>query len=70
MWNDGETADKVIEIPTFHAGDASYPLYFRLKLSAQTTGEHEGCATPALPELKVIISLEEESQEEKTHGLR
>ncbi len=60
VWSDGETADKVIEIPTFHAGDASYPLYFRLKLSAQTTGEHEGCATPELPEAEVVIGLMDE----------
>ncbi len=59
VWNDGETADKVIEIPTFHVGGAAYPRTLRLKLSAMTTGEYEGCATPVLPDPKVIVGLRE-----------
>ena len=59
VWEDGDTADKTLEIPTFHVAGATYPRTFRLKLSAMTTGDYEGCATPELPAAKVIVSLTE-----------
>ena len=70
VWEDGDDSDRIIEIPTYLVRGVIYPRTFRLKLSALTTGEFADCATPVLPEPKVIISLEEESQVEKTHGLR
>ncbi len=54
------SADKVVEIPTFHVGGVTYPRTLRLKLSALTTGDYEGCATPELPAPKVIVGLREE----------
>ena len=51
---------KVLEIQTFHVDGVAYPRTFRLKLSAQTTGDYEDCATPELPEAKVIIGLMDE----------
>ena len=59
VWEDGDAADKTLEIPTFHVAGATYPRTFRLKLSAMTTGDYEGCATPELPAAKVIVSLTE-----------
>ena len=60
VWEDGDDDDKVVEIPTFHVGGVAYPRTLRLKLSAMTTGEYEGCAAPELPEPKVIVELREE----------
>ena len=60
VWNDGDTADRVLEIPTAHVPGATYPRTFRLKLSAQTTGGYESCATPEIPNSKVIVGLIEE----------
>ena len=58
-WDDGETGDQVLEIPTFHVGGVAYPRTFRLKLSAQTTGDYADCVTPDLVEPKVVIGLME-----------
>ena len=60
VWEDGETEDKTLEIPTFLVGGVTYPRTFRLKLSAMMTGDYEGCTAPELPEPKVIIGLLEE----------
>ena len=60
VWEDGETEDKVLEIPTFRASRVSYPRTFRLKFSAMTTGDYEDCLVPALPNPKVIVSLDKE----------
>ena len=70
VWEDGDDSDRIIEIPTYLVRGVIYPRTFRLKLSAMTTGDYADCVAPELPEPKVIISLEEESQVEKTHGLR
>ena len=56
-WKDGETGDQVIEIPTAHVDGVPYPRTFRLKFTAQTTGDYVDCATPELPNSKVIFSL-------------
>ncbi len=57
VWEEGETDDKVLEIPTLLVEGEDYPRTFRLKLSAQTTGDYADCETPVLPEPKVIVGL-------------
>ena len=59
VWEDGEDGDKTMEIPTAIVDGVDYPRTFRLKLSALTTGDYEGCETPELPEPKVVIGLME-----------
>ena len=59
-WEDGEEGDQVIEIPTALVDGTAYPLTFRLKFSAQTTGDYEGCVEPELPETKNVIELRSE----------
>ena len=59
VWGNGDTEDRVLEIPTVYVPGASYPLMFRLKLSAQTTGDYADCAVPELPDPKVIVELRE-----------
>ena len=60
VWKDGDTADRVLEIPTFHVDGATYPRSFRVKLSAQTTGDYANCETPDIFNPKVVIGLVEE----------
>ena len=60
VWEDSDVADRVLEIPTFHVDGATYPRTFRLKLSAQMTGDYANCATPELQEPKRIIELRAE----------
>ena len=60
VWEDGDVADKVLEIPTAHVLGAAYPRTFRLKLSAQTTGDYANCTVPDIPAPKVIVGLMEE----------
>ena len=59
-WKDGEEGDKTVDIPTALVGGTAYPLTFRLKFSAQTTGDYEGCVEPELPEPKNVIELRKE----------
>ena len=56
-WKDGETGDQVLDIPTALVDGVAYPRTFRLKFSAQTTGDYEGCVEPELPEPKNVIEL-------------
>ena len=57
-WGHGDASDRVVEIPTVAGWWDGGPKTFRLKLSAMTTGEYEGCATPALESGgKVIASI-------------
>ena len=59
-WKDGETEDRVVEIPTALVDGTDYPLTFRLKFTAQTTGDYEDCVEPELPEPKNVIELRRE----------
>ena len=59
-WGDGETEDRVVEIPTALVDGTDYPLTFRLKFTAQTTGDYEDCVEPELPEPKNVIELRRE----------
>ena len=57
-WEDGDATDREVEIPTYAAWWDGEPRTFRLKLSVQTTGDYEGCVTPALASGgKVIASI-------------
>lgn len=59
VWEDGDNADKVVEIPTAHVDGAPYPLDFCLELTVQTSGDYADCATPELPEAKIVLGLME-----------
>ena len=56
-WKDGETGDQVVDVPTALVDGVTYPRTFRLKFTAQTTGDYAGCAAPEIPDPKVTVSL-------------
>ena len=60
VWGNGEDGERVVEIPTALVDGTAYPLTFRLKLSAQKTGDYEDCVEPDLPEAKNVIELRKE----------
>ena len=59
VWEDGVSGDQTLEIPTVLVPGGDYPRTFRVKLSAQTTGDYADCETPELPDPKVVIGLME-----------
>ena len=60
VWEHGDASDRTVEVPTVAGWWTGDPKTFRLKLSAQTTGDYENCATPDIPQPKVIVGLREE----------
>ena len=58
VWEDGDVADKTFEVVTAPVATYGDPKTFRLKLSALTTGEYDGCLTPSLPDAKIVVTIE------------
>lgn len=58
VWEDGDVSDKTFDVeiaPVETYGDFKT---FRLKLSALTTGEYDGCLVPSLPDPKIVVTIE------------
>ena len=53
-WEDGDTSDKVIEIPTYASGAGKS---LRVKLATLTTGDYAGYVAPKLAESKVYADM-------------
>ena len=53
-WGDGESDDKVVEVPTYPSAAGKQ---LRVKLSTLTQGEYTGCVTPHLNSAKVYVPL-------------
>ncbi len=53
-WEDGDTSDKVIEIPTYASGAGKS---LRVKLATLTTGDYADCVAPKLAESKVYAEM-------------
>ena len=55
VWEDGDTSDKVIEIPTYASGAGKS---LRVKLATLTTGAYAGCVTARIAETKVYAEMQ------------
>ena len=53
-WENGDTSDKVIEIPTYASGAGKS---LRVKLATLTTGTYAGCVAPTLESAKVYADM-------------
>lgn len=57
VWNNGDTSTKVVYVQTY-VTDKNSTVTFRMKISALTTGDYAGCATPKLAsDGKVIATI-------------
>lgn len=57
-WGDGEADDKIVEVQTWETAWVGEPKQFRFKLSTLATGAYEGNLTPALPESKIYVTID------------
>ena len=53
-WGDGESDEKVVEVPTYPSAAGKQ---LRVKLSTLTQGEYTGCVTPHVRNTKVYVPL-------------
>ena len=56
-WADGDTADKVFEVPTTACKKFEPNKQLRLKLSTLATGAYKGNFTPTLAESKIYVTI-------------
>ena len=56
-WADGDSADKVLEVPIWAVDTWRATKQFRFKLATLATGAYAGNLVPKLPETKIYISI-------------